>query len=135
MPYVQYGKLLDAPAAKVWARVRPVVCHIVRRGIPGFIACELKDGARPDQVGAVRVHSAQYREAASFAGQRVLVVGGGNSGAQVLAEVSRVARTTWVTERAPRLLPDDVDGRVLLRSATTRRGAKHQPRRRHWEMW
>ncbi|SHM10677.1 ArsO family NAD(P)H-dependent flavin-containing monooxygenase [Hymenobacter psychrotolerans] len=70
--------------------------------------------------GGVQLHSAHYREAAPFAGQRVLVVGGGNSGAQLLAEVSRVAQTTWVTEKEPRFLPDDVDGRVLFTQATQR---------------
>ncbi len=53
MPYVPYSKLLDAPAAKVWARVRAF--DVFPQCIPGFIACELKEGARPDQVGAVRV--------------------------------------------------------------------------------
>jgi cation diffusion facilitator CzcD-associated flavoprotein CzcO len=70
--------------------------------------------------GGVQLHSAYYQEAMPFAGQRVLVVGGGNSGAQVLAEVSWVARTTWVTEKEPRFLPDDVDGRVLFSQATQR---------------
>ena len=78
--------------------------------------------AYPGQAdfGGVQLHSAHYQKAAPFAGQRVLVVGGGNSGAQVLAEVSRVAHTTWVTEIAPRFLPDDVDGRVLFTQATQR---------------
>lgn len=67
-----------------------------------------------------QLHSAQYRSPEAFAGQRVLVVGGGNSGAQILAEVSRVAETTWVTRRPPRFLPDDVDGRVLFDRATAR---------------
>ncbi|HEU5425186.1 MAG TPA: ArsO family NAD(P)H-dependent flavin-containing monooxygenase [Nitrolancea sp.] len=67
-----------------------------------------------------QLHSAQYRSPKVFAGQRVLVVGGGNSGAQILAEVSRVAETTWVTRRPPRFLPDDVDGRVLFDRATAR---------------
>ena len=31
----------------------------------------------------------------------------GNSGAQILAEVSRVAETTWMTPEPPRFLPDD----------------------------
>ncbi|MBT9395420.1 NAD(P)/FAD-dependent oxidoreductase [Hymenobacter sp. NST-14] len=70
--------------------------------------------------GGVQQHSAHYHDAAPFAGKRVLVVGGGNSGAQLLAEVSRVAHTTWVTEREPRFLPDDVDGRVLFTQATQR---------------
>ena len=78
--------------------------------------------AYPGQAdfGGVQLHSAHYQAAAPFAGQRVLVVGGGNSGAQLLAEVSKVAATTWVTEREPRFLPDDVDGRVLFSQATQR---------------
>ena len=67
-----------------------------------------------------QVHSAHYRNPCSFEGQHVVVVGGGNSGAQLLAEVSRVARTTWATRRPPRFLPDGVDGRVLFEHATRR---------------
>jgi putative flavoprotein involved in K+ transport len=66
----------------------------------------------------VQVHSAEYRSPDAFAGKRVLVVGGGNSGAQVLAEVSRVADATWVTLAEPRFLPDHVDGRYLFDQAT-----------------
>ena len=47
-------------------------------------------------------------------------MGGGNSAAQILAEVSTVAETTWVTIRPPRFLPDDVDGRVLFATARAR---------------
>lgn len=67
-----------------------------------------------------QLHSAQYRDPAPFAGQRVLVVGGGNSGAQIFAEVSEVAQTVWVTPNAPVFLPDEVDGRVLFQRATDR---------------
>jgi putative flavoprotein involved in K+ transport len=67
-----------------------------------------------------QLHAAGYRRPDDFAGRHVVVVGGGNSGAQVLAEVSRVATTTWVTTRPPRFLPDDVDGRVLFAAATER---------------
>lgn len=67
-----------------------------------------------------QLHAAQYRQPAEFAGQRVVVVGGGNSAAQILAEVSTVADTTWVTSRPPRFLPDDVDGRVLFATARAR---------------
>ncbi|MDF7811612.1 ArsO family NAD(P)H-dependent flavin-containing monooxygenase [Hymenobacter sp. YC55] len=73
----------------------------------------------------VQLHSAYFRNALPFAGKRVLVVGGGNSGAQVLAEVSRVAHTLWVTEKEPRFLPDDVDGRVLFVQATQRYHAQN----------
>ncbi|MBB3897025.1 ArsO family NAD(P)H-dependent flavin-containing monooxygenase [Roseococcus suduntuyensis] len=75
----------------------------------------------------VQMHSAQYRRPDTFAGQSVLVVGGGNSGAQILAEVSRhAARCTWVTEREPVFLPDDVDGRVLFERATARWQAERE---------
>jgi cation diffusion facilitator CzcD-associated flavoprotein CzcO len=75
-----------------------------------------------------QLHAAQYRRPEEFAGQRVVVVGGGNSGAQVLAEVSTVADTTWVTSRTPRFLPDDVDGRALFAAATARIEALRQGR-------
>lgn len=67
-----------------------------------------------------QMHSAQYREPHALAGKRVLIVGGGNSGAQILAEVSAVASTTWVTLTPPAFLPDEVDGRVLFERATAR---------------
>ena len=67
-----------------------------------------------------QIHTVSYRRPDPFSGQRVVVVGGGNSGAQILAEVSTVAATTWVTSRPPRFLPDDVDGRVLFDVATQR---------------
>lgn len=79
----------------------------------------------PDYPGRERfegrqLHSAHYEGPESFGGLRVLVIGGGNSGAQILAEVSKVAETTWVTETPPVFLPDDVDGRVLFERATAK---------------
>ncbi|CAM3887707.1 ArsO family NAD(P)H-dependent flavin-containing monooxygenase [Bordetella tumulicola] len=73
-----------------------------------------------------QIHSAHYRCPTPYAGKRVLVVGGGNSGAQILAEVSQVAQTTWVTQAEPLFLPDDVDGRVLFERATARWQALQQ---------
>ena len=70
-----------------------------------------------------QLHSAQYTGPQQFAGQRVVIVGGGNTAAQLLAELSHVAHTTWVTPRPPRFLPDDVDGRALFAVATARRRA------------
>ena len=75
-----------------------------------------------------QIHSAQYRAPTEFAGQRVLVVGGGNSGAQILAELSLVADVTWVTQMPPSFLPDDVDGRVLFERATARWRAAQEGR-------
>lgn len=67
-----------------------------------------------------QLHTVGFRRAADHAGERVLVVGGGNSGAQIAAELVHVAATTWATREPTRFLPDDVDGRVLFRTATER---------------
>ena len=75
-----------------------------------------------------QIHTVSYRRPKPFTGQRVVVVGGGNSAAQILAEVSTVAATTWVTIRPPRFLPDDVDGRVLFDVATQRTVAQREGR-------
>ena len=61
-----------------------------------------------------------YRRPDPFSGQRVVIVGGGNSAAQILAEVSRVADDHLGHIRPPRFLPDDVDGRVLFATARAR---------------
>lgn len=46
---------------------------------------------------------------------RVAVVGAGNSGAQIAAELALAGvDTTWFTSHPPRWMPDDVDGRVLF---------------------
>lgn len=73
-----------------------------------------------DTFTGQQLHTVQYRRPEDFAGRRVAVVGGGNSGAQVLAEVSAIADTLWVTNRRPRFLPDEVDGRALFAAATQR---------------
>lgn len=75
-----------------------------------------------------QLHAADYRRPDELSGQRVVVVGGGNSAAQILAEVSMVAETTWVTSRASRFLPDDVDGRDLFNAATARIRAMREGR-------
>ena len=70
--------------------------------------------------GGTQVHSARYAGPAPFAGRRVLVVGGANSGAQIAADLLEVAEVTWATLAPPRYLPDEVDGRELFRVATAR---------------
>jgi thioredoxin reductase len=60
----------------------------------------------PDYPGADRfrgrqLHTKDYRTAEEFAGQHVVIVGGGISAVQLLDEVSRVTTTTWVTRRPP----------------------------------
>jgi putative flavoprotein involved in K+ transport len=120
---------------------RPVRVERVTQDVRGFVVdtsagiwtcraliCATGSWSRPfvppypgrDVFQGLQMHSAQYSNPEALASKRVLVVGGGNSGAQVLAEVSKVAETIWVTEKAPRFLPDDVDGRVLFTQATQR---------------
>jgi NADPH-dependent 2,4-dienoyl-CoA reductase/sulfur reductase-like enzyme len=128
---------------------RPVRVAAVRRAEGGLVV-EAEDGARRTARAVIsatgtwsqpaippltagfagrQIHSAQYRRPQDFAGLSVLVVGGGNSGAQILAEVSRHATTaTWVTERPPVFLPDEVDGRVLFERATARWQAEREGR-------
>lgn len=48
-----------------------------------------------------QLHTYAYGGPDEFAGQRVLVVGGGASAVQLLAELSEVADTVWVTRRPP----------------------------------
>ncbi|MFE0361057.1 NAD(P)-binding domain-containing protein [Streptomyces griseoaurantiacus] len=49
-----------------------------------------------------QLHTAQYPGPEGFAGQRVIVVGGGASGTQHLMEIAPyAAATTWVTRRPP----------------------------------
>jgi cation diffusion facilitator CzcD-associated flavoprotein CzcO len=80
--------------------------------VPSYPGCELFRGEQ--------LHSADYRSPMWLADQRVLVVGGGNSGAQIVAELSLVADVTWVTLEPPRFLPDDLDGRAIFEAATAR---------------
>lgn len=71
-----------------------------------------------------QLHSSGYVGPDDHAGSRVIVVGGGNSAAQIVADLAPVAETRWVTRRPPRFLPADVDGRALFQIATARR--RHQ---------
>ena len=73
-----------------------------------------------------QIHAVSYDRPATYDGRRVLVVGGGNSGAQIAADLMlarergepSASDVHWATTRAPRYLPDDVDGRVLFETAT-----------------
>ncbi len=65
-----------------------------------------------------QIHSVNYKNSDDLQNKNVLIVGGGNSGAQILAEVSKVANTKWVTLKKPQFLPDNIDGRYLFNEAT-----------------
>ena len=73
-----------------------------------------------DEFLGIQIHSLDYRSPEAFTNKKVLVVGGGNSGAQILAEVSKVAKTKWVTLDTPNFLPVEIDGRYLFHQATAK---------------
>ncbi|MFJ1892480.1 NAD(P)-binding domain-containing protein [Streptomyces sp. NPDC088170] len=133
---------------------RPVEVTAVREGAEGRLLVETSEGAyaaralinatgtwdRPfwprypgrESFLGRQLHTADYRGPAGFAGQRVVVVGGGASGTQHLMEIAEVAAGTyWVTRRPPvfRDGPFDADrGRaaVALVEERVRRGLPPQ---------
>ncbi|MFI5678195.1 FAD-dependent oxidoreductase [Streptomyces cellulosae] len=72
----------------------------------------LPAGGLPAPGTGVRVlTSPEYRGAADFAGQRVLVVGGGVSGADIAADLApHAARVDWSVRRRQLFLPRDIGG-------------------------
>lgn len=49
----------------------------------------------------IQLHTGDYHRAEDFKGKHVIIVGGGISAVQMLGEVSKLTRTTWVTRRPP----------------------------------
>lgn len=74
--------------------------------------------ANQHKFKGIQMHSSVYKNADNLNGKHVLVIGGGNSGAQILAEISKVATTKWVTLKSPVFLPKEIDGRYLFNQAT-----------------
>lgn len=108
-----------------WLRVRlkdgrSITARAVVSATGTWSAPYVPDYAGREIFRGIQIHSARYRSPTPFAGKQVIVIGGGNSGAQILAEVSKVAPTIWVTSSEPIFLPDDVDGRVLFERASAR---------------
>jgi putative flavoprotein involved in K+ transport len=68
------------------------------------------------QVGVqTQLHSSEYRNPSNVPGNRVLVVGGGNSGAQIAEELALAGRAvTWSCSTPPRFVPQMVLGRNLF---------------------
>ncbi|WP_419993287.1 NAD(P)-binding domain-containing protein [Streptomyces boninensis] len=113
-----YERAFDLPV------LRPVDVTAVREGDDGRLVVESSAGTwttrtlinatgtwdRPfwprypgqETFRGRQLHTAQYNGPDDFAGQRVIVVGGGASGTQHLLEIAEVAaETTWVTRRPP----------------------------------
>ncbi|WP_030931668.1 flavin-containing monooxygenase [Streptomyces sp. NRRL B-24720] len=107
----------------------------VRRGDAGF-EVELADGSalaaravvaasgtfgRPhcpvlsglDGFTGTVLHAADYRRPESFAGQRVMVVGAGNSAVQIAAELASVARVTLASRAPVKFARQKIAGRDL----------------------
>lgn len=97
------GRFADAVISTTGTWWRPFV-PAGARGLPGR-----------------QLHTVRYRNPRELAGQRVVVVGGGNSGAQIAADLADHVDLTWITRRPPRYLPDEIDGKALFDIAT------HQP--------
>ncbi|WNJ18817.1 NAD(P)-binding domain-containing protein [Pontibacter sp. G13] len=69
--------------------------------------------------GGTQLHSAAYRRADPYQGKHVLVVGEGNSGAQICADLIGVAESVqWACLNEPTFLPPEMDGRYLFEAAT-----------------
>lgn len=61
-------------------------------------------------TGTIR-HVASYREPGKFAGQRVIVIGAGNSAVQVAYELACVARVTIASRKPIKFMPQRVAGK------------------------
>lgn len=65
-----------------------------------------------------QLHTHDFRRAEDFAGQHVLIVGGGISAIQLLEQISQVTRTSWVTRTPPRFREgpfDEAAGRAAVK--------------------
>lgn len=90
------GRLRVETSAGVWA-TRALLNATGTWSRPFWPRCPGQETFRGRQL-----HTAQYTGPEEFAGQRVIVVGGGASGTQHLLEIAPyAAATTWVTRRPP----------------------------------
>ena len=71
-------------------------------------------------------HVSEYKNPEKLQNKKVLIVGEGNSGAQILSELSQVTVTKWATLKEPAFLPDDVDGKVLFNIASAKYRAQKE---------
>lgn len=73
-----------------------------------------------------QIHSRNYKKPEDFINKKTLVIGEGNSGAQIVAEVSKITETKWSTRSEPQFLPDDVDGYYLFNVASAKYKAEKE---------
>ena len=79
-----------------------------------------------DQFVGEVLHVSEYRAPARYTGQDVIVVGAGNSAAQVAVELARHARVTLATRATVKYAPQTILGRDMHWWATTL-GFDHLP--------
>lgn len=58
-----------------------------------------------DRFTGTLMHAADYRDPAPFAGQRIIVAGGGNSAVQIAAELAVHATVILATRKPVRFVP------------------------------
>ena len=75
--------------------------------------------AGQDAFSGRQLHVADYDDPARYAGQRVLVVGGGNSAVQVAYELAQVASVSLVSRRPIVFFPQMLEGRDVHYWLTT----------------
>ncbi len=75
--------------------------------------------ARQDAFSGRQLHVADYDNSDRYAGQRVLVVGGGNSAVQVAYELAQVASVSLASRRPIVFFPQILDGRDVHYWLTT----------------
>jgi len=73
-----------------------------RRRVPAF--------AKELDAGVVQLHSSEYRNLAQLRAGAVLVVGAGNSGAEIALEVARGGHPTWLSGREVGQIPFRIGG-------------------------
>lgn len=66
-----------------------------------------------EQFQGKLLHSFQYRNADSFQGQRVVVVGAGNSAVQIAVELATIANVTLATREPVKFVPQVILGKDL----------------------
>ncbi|MBW8523866.1 NAD(P)/FAD-dependent oxidoreductase [Chryseobacterium chendengshani] len=74
----------------------------------------------------IQIHSQIYKNPEDFTGMKTLVIGEGNSGAQIVAELSKVTNVKWSTKHEPRFLPENVDGYYLFNVASAKYKAEKE---------
>ena len=79
-----------------------------------------------DTFPGTTLHASDYRNPAPFAGQRVVVVGAGNSAVQIAIELSATARVTLATRTPVRFVAQRPLGRDI-HAWSTRLGLDHLP--------